>query len=334
MTRPRILVSNRVHAEVAGRLAAAGELDMNTSIEPWSGEELRARIPGATALMGFMPDCVDQALLDRAPQLRIVACALKGFDNYDIEACTRAGVWVSIVPDLLIAPTAELALGLAIGLARQIRPADLHVRSGAHRSWRAAFFGSGLEGAVVGIVGMGRLGRAIAARLQGFGCRSVLGVEPVATPHPGVENVSLAEALARADYLFLATPLTAGSIGLLNATNLALCKPGQFIINVGRGSVVDEEAVADALAGGRLGGYAADVFAFEDWALPGRPSGVCARLRAMENTLLTPHLGSAVSQVRLAIEQCAADNILAALAGERPPDAINQPAAPAVRRQA
>lgn len=327
MTRPRILVSNRVHAEVAGRLAAAGELDMNTSIEPWTGEELRARIPGATALMGFMPDCVDQALLDQAPQLRIVACALKGFDNYDIDACTRAGVWVSIVPDLLIAPTAELALGLAIGLARQIRPADLHVRSGSHRSWRAAFFGSGLEGSTAGIVGMGRLGRAIADRLAGFGCKRILGVDTDAVNYPAVTECGLEAALSESDYLFLATPLTMGSIGLLNSGTLSMCKHGQMVINVGRGSVVDEEAVAEALANGQLGGYAADVFAFEDWALPGRPRGIPARLLSMDNTLFTPHLGSAVRNVRLAIEQCAADNILAVLAGDEPPDAINRPVA-------
>ncbi|MBA3479432.1 MAG: hydroxyacid dehydrogenase, partial [Lautropia sp.] len=208
MMRPCIVITNPVHPPVLDLLQEAGEVVANASIAPWTRAELSERIAGASAIMAFMPDCVDADLLAQAPDLQIVACALKGYDNFDVDACTRAGVWVSIVPDLLIAPTAELAIGLAIGLARNVRLSDLHVRSGAHRGWRADFYGSGLAGAAVGIVGMGKLGSAIAQRLQGFGCGRVLGVDPRPFALDYVSRASLDQALAEADYLFVAAPLS------------------------------------------------------------------------------------------------------------------------------
>lgn len=324
MTSPRILVSHPIHPEVHARLAAAGEVVVNSDIEPWSYEELVARLRDADALMGFMTDRVDAAALADARRLKIVACALKGHDSYDIEACTRAGVWVSAVPDLLTAPTAELAVGLAIALGRQLRAGDAHVRSGAFAGWRTRFYGSGLAGSVVAVLGLGQVGAAIVERLQGFGCARVLGVDAAAR-HPRAEPVPLADALRQADYLFLAAPLLPGTLRLIDRLALAGAKPGQLIVNVGRGSVVDEDALADALHAGRIGGYAADVFAMEDWALPGRPRTIPQRLLEHPDTVLTPHIGSAVRSVRLAIEHSAADNILSVLAGEAPPDAVNQP---------
>lgn len=318
-----IVVTHPIHAEVAQRLAVLGTVDINTAIEPWSRAELAARLRHATAMMGFMTDQVDAGLLAQAPQLRIVACALKGYDSYDVDACTRAGVWVSIVPDLLTEPTAELAIGLGIGLARHVRAGDSLVRQGLYQGWRAQLYGGGLAGATVAVVGLGAVGRAIVDRLQGFGCARLLGVDPHA--HDArTEAVDLDVAMA-ADYVFVAAPLVASSHHLIDAAALARGKRGQYLINIGRGSVVDEHAVAESLAAGQLGGYAADVFEFEDWAWPGRPDSIAQRLLAQPNTLFTPHLGSAVQSVRLSIEHCAAENIEAGLAGRRPPQAINAP---------
>lgn len=271
-----------------------------------------------------MTDCVDRATLAQAPHLRVVACALKGFDSYDVDACTDAGVWVSIVPDLLTEPTAELAVGLAISLARQIRSADAYVREGSFAGWRPLFYGTGLADSIVTIVGLGKVGRAIAARLRGFGCR-LLGVDPEHDAIEGVELARLSEALKVSDYVFLAVPLAKPTYHLIGASELRLAKPQSFWINVGRGSVINEDAMADCLAAGHIGRYAADVFAFEDWLLPGRPSTITRRLLDHPNTLFTPHIGSAVRRVRLAIEHRAADNILAVLSGGEPPDAINRP---------
>jgi phosphonate dehydrogenase len=324
MNRPIIVATHRIHDEVAERLRQAGELRLNTGPEPWSPAELRARLQGASALMGFMTDRVDAELLAATPSLRIVACALKGPDSYDEDACTRAGVWMSIVPDLLTAPTAELAIGLAIGLGRNLREGDARVRSGAHRGWRAQLYGTGLDGSVAAVLGLGLVGRGIAARLQGFGCRRVLGFDPSAAAVPGVEPCTLEQAVSLADWLFVAVPLTPSTRHLVGASLLHDAKPGQLVVNVGRGSVVDEEAVAAALRSGRLGGYAADVFEFEDWSLPDAPTAVPDALRTAERTLFTPHIGSAVTRVRLEIEHRAASNILAVLANRRPPDAVNE----------
>lgn len=327
--RARIVVTNKIHDEVAERLSSVGEVILNDSQEPLSPVELRARLVDAAAMMGFMTDTVDAALLADARRLRIVACALKGFDSYDVDACTRAGVWVSIVPDLLTEPTAELAIGLAITLGRHIAEADAYVRAGRFQGWRPLFYGTGLSGSTVTVVGLGKVGRAIVTRLQGFGCAAILGVDPSATA-PGVTSSTLEHALPRSDYVFVAVPLSADTLHIIGAGQLRAMKPGALLINVGRGSVLDEEAVADALAAEWLGGYAADVFAFEDWAREGRPRNITSRLLSSDKTVLTPHIGSAVAKVRLAIEHRAADNIIAVLSGKPPPDAVNAPGLSAV----
>jgi phosphonate dehydrogenase len=323
-TPPHIVVTNRIHDDVAARLSAVGTVDVNTGVEPWSQEEMARRLARAGAMMGFMTDCVNARLLARAPQLRIVACALKGFDSYDVAACTERGIWLSIVPDLLTEPTAELAVGLAIGLGRHVRAADANVRRGAFAGWRPTFYGTGLAGSTVAIIGLGRVGSAIATRLSGFGCRLV-GVDPAATPLQGVEQMEFLPALAEADFVIVALPLTPATRHLVSRAALAAAKPGSLWINVGRGSVVDEDAMADALHAGAIGGYAADVFAFEDWRLSDRPRTIPEQLLAHPATLFTPHLGSAVRVVRHAIETRAADNILDVLDGRPPRDAINRP---------
>ena len=321
---PKILVTQHIHEEVQQRLSAYGDLDMNTGPDPWPQSEVIRRAAGATALMGFMTDQIDDELLRAAPQLKIVACALKGYDNYNVPACTQAEVWVSIVPDLLTEPTAELALGLAITLARQVRQGDAYVRSGRFEGWRPHFYGTGLHGSVAAVVGLGQVGRAIVQRLSGFGCARILGVDPHAQPS-GVEMVELESAVGLADYLFVAVPLAPGTHHLIGQKQLAQAKAGQLIINIGRGSVVDEAAVTLALQRMQISGYAADVFECEDWQLADRPRHISPELLARDDTVFTPHIGSAVRSVRLAIEQSAADNIIAVLQGRAPPDAINLP---------
>lgn len=321
--RPRVLLTQPVHREVMERLAALAEVDMHPGPEPLTPQQLAARLADADAMMGFMTDRVDASLLAQAPRLRIVACALKGFDSYDVEACTRAGVWMSIVPDLLTEPTAELAIGLAIGLARHVPAGDARVRGGRFQGWRPELYGRGLHGSTVAVLGLGRVGAAIVERLRGFGCGAILGVDASPVRIDGVRQCVLDEALAQADYVFVALPLTPGTRHLVGERELRRAPRGTLWINVGRGSVVDESAVASLLASGHVGGYAADVFEFEDWALPGRPADIAPALRQHPRTLFTPHLGSAVSEVRLAIEQRAADNIVAVLRGEPPPDAVN-----------
>jgi phosphonate dehydrogenase len=322
--RPRILVTNWVHETTLQQLALLGDVDANESRTPWPRDEVMRRAEKADAILAFMTDCIDAPFLAHCRRLRVVACALKGYDNFDMAACSTSGVWVTIVPDLLTEPTAELAVGLAIGLARNIRDGDALVRSGTFEGWRPILYGTGLDGSVVAIVGMGRVGRAIAQRLSGFGCR-MLGVDPAAETPPGMIRVGLNRALESSDYVILCAPLTPGARHQIGADALSRMNPDALLINVGRGSVVDENAVLAALESGKLGGYAADVFEMEDWALPDRPKSIHERLLAHPRTLFTPHLGSAVTAVRQAIEMRAVDNIADLLEGDRPRDAINEP---------
>jgi phosphonate dehydrogenase len=328
--RPLVVITNWVHQEVLDRLAPHARLVANPSRTPWTRHQVLQRATEADCLLAFMTDRVDRDFLARCPRLRVVACALKGHDNFDVAACTEAGVWLSIVPDLLTAPTAELAVGLAIALGRQVRPGDDWVRAGHFDGWRPQLYGRGLAGSVAGLAGFGRVGRAIAERLQGFGARLLAfdalplapGGPPVGLP---VRAVTWPELLAESDYLFVALPLGPTTLHLFDSAALRAMKRGALLINAGRGSVVDEAAVAASLAEGHLGGYAADVFEMEDWARPDRPAGIAPGLLADKTrTLLTPHLGSAVDDVRRDIALAAAHNIACVLQGQPPPDAVNR----------
>jgi len=313
-SRPRILVTQPLHASVLARLEVFADIDMNKGPEPWSEQKLREGAATADGLLTFMTDHVDEEFLAACPRLRMIGCALKGADNFDLIACQRRGVTVSVVPDLLTVPTAELAIGLLIGLGRHLRAGDALVRSGSFAGWRPVLYGAGLEGATIALLGFGRVGQAIAARLRGFGCR-LIGHDHAAPAPEGVTPMPLEAMLPVADALLLALPLTPGTRHIMDAARLATLPPHALLVNIARGSLVDEAAVAQALLAGRLQGYAADVFAMEDWALSDRPRAVPAALLAHPRTLFTPHLGSAVAQVREAIEMSAADSLAAYFAG-------------------
>lgn len=322
--RPLVIVTQRIHSEVADLLSAHARVAVNESSEPWPRERLLELTRDADALMVFMPDSLDDAFLAACPRLKIVAAALKGFDNFDVEACTRRGIWFSIVPDLLTDATAELALALLLGLARNVTAGDRLIRSGEFRGWRPILYGTGLHGATVGIVGFGRVGQALARVLKGFSCR-VMYCDSNPSGASEATQTSIDDLLAQSQFVVPLLPLTPETICLFNAATLAKMKRGSFLINVARGSVVDEEAVADALESGQLAGYAADTFEMEDWARADRPRAISPRLlRLTDRTLFTPHLGSAVDSVRLEIERAAALSILQVLRGERPPGAVNE----------
>ena len=256
--RPIVVASNRLHPQVVQRLTAVAELRAPLGDAPYDATSLALHLRDADAFMGFMTDRVDAAWLAGAPRLRIVGAALKGYDNYDPAACAAAGVWLTIVPELLTEPTAELAIGLAIGLGRHVLAGDRHVRSGQFDGWRPTHYGIGLAGSTVAVIGLGKVGRAIIDRLAGFGVRALLGVDPQARD-ARAQPVDLASAMRHADVVFVAAPLVPGTRHLVGRAALADAAPGLLIVNVGRGSVVDEAAIADALDAGRLGGYAADV---------------------------------------------------------------------------
>lgn len=320
-----IVVTHRVFPETLALLGKVGKVQAPSG-ERFGEDELRNPLADAQAAMVFMPDRVDGAFLSSAPRLRIIAAALKGYDNIDVEACTARGIWLSIVPDLLTAPTAELTIGLIIGLARHLRAADGHVRSGSFSGWTPRFYGLSLEQSTVGVVGTGAVGRAVARRLHGFGCRLLFSDERLTHPEdlpPGIERRSFDNLLAASDIVVLCAPLDVNSVHMIDASRLARMNPHALLVNPARGSLVDEAAVADALWAGRLGGYAADAFELEDLSRPDRPRSITQRLLNHPNTLFGAHIGSATTLARKAIEARAAENIIDAIEGRRPRDAIN-----------
>jgi len=319
--RPRVVVSNRIYPETLAALGRFADTEANSGPEPWSGDELLARCREADGLLAFMTDRIDGPFLECSPPLRIIACALKGADNFDLAAARQRNVAVSVVPDLLTEPTAELAIGLLIALGRNIVAGDRFVRAGGFRGWRPNLYGVGLAGAKVGLLGLGQVGRAVARRLAGFGCR-LIGHEPAAPPPPEVLAVSFNELLSASDAIVLALPLTGQTRHLIGQEALAAIQPTALLVNVARGSLVDEAAVAEALEQERLGGYAADVFEMEDWALPDRPREISPRLLAHPRTVFTPHLGSAVAETRRAIEAAAVDALEAFFAGRPVPGRV------------
>lgn len=320
----------------AAILSDAGlEVVAHDALEPLPAAEVRARVSRAAALLAFMPDAADGALAAASPHLRIVAGALAGADNFDVRALEAAGVWFTRVPDRLTAPTAELAVGLAVALARNFRAGDARVRFGDFAGWRPDLYGRSLAGADVGVLGLGKVGRAVAELALAFGAARVTFCDPDAAAAAWGAARGLARApdagalVAASDFIFPLTPLTPATRHLVGAAALARARPGALLVNAGRGGCVDEAAVARALAAGTLGGYAADVFELEDWALADRPRVIDAVLLAHPNTIFTPHLGSAVRSVRAEIEAEAAENVVDVLVrGVRPRGAVNAPPSP------
>lgn len=324
--KPRVLITHWVHQPVIDFLQQHCEVVANQTRLTWSREQVLVEAQRSDAMMAFMPDTVNESFLAECPRLKIVAAALKGPDNFDINACTRRGVWFTLVPDLLTIPTAELAIALLLGITRRVLEGDIHVRSGEFRGWRPELYGTGMTGRTAGLIGMGAVGRAIAARLGAFGV-NVLYADPLAVKlPPGVaaEHADFETVVAQSDFLLPLTHLNRDTFHMIGARALAMMKRGSYLINVGRGSLVDEAAVAAFLAAGHLAGYAADVFELEDWALESRPRVVHPQLLSdRARTLFTPHIGSAVDEVRQKIAMEAAHNIVDALEGRKPRGAMN-----------
>ncbi len=326
--KPRVVITHWVHPEVIALLEERCEVVANPTRETLTRETVLKRARNAQGLMAFIPDLVDDAFLAACPKLRVIAGVLKGYDNFDVESCRRRRVWFTIVPELLAVPAAELAVGLLLALTRKVLTGDELVRGGRFHGWRPILYASGLAGRTAGLIGMGAVGCAVARRLAAFEMKLLFVEDEEAAPAEtsGATRVLLGELLERSDYVLPLVPLTPRTFHLLDAAALAKMRPGSHIVNVGRGSLVDERAVAAALASGRLAGYAADVFEMEDCARPERPTDIpAALLRDRERTVFTPHLGTAVEEVRKEVALWAARSILEALGGKRPRGALTGP---------
>ena len=326
--KPTIVLTSYVHQHVYRQLRGHANIIIPQWPLPLEGAKLFEALHQAVAVMVFMHDRVDQSWLDAAPHLGLVAGALKGYDNIDVQACTHSNVWVSIVHDLLTEPTAELTIGLMISLGRSIQQGDQLIRSGKFTGWRPQFFGKGIANTTVGLLGFGAIGKAIAQKLCGFGC-DMLCWDQNQIPNDQQKQLNITQTnfdnlLCQSDWIISCLPLNDQTQHLINSQTLKLVKPDAMLINPSRGSVVDESAVANALVNEQLAGYAADVFEMEDWARTDRPHVITQQLLdCKKQTVLTPHLGSAVDLIRQQIEMQAANNIIDFLHARPPRGKIN-----------
>jgi lactate dehydrogenase-like 2-hydroxyacid dehydrogenase len=287
---------------------------------PPSRAELLRDAAGAVAVVSTLTDRVDAAVLDAAgPALRVVANVAVGFDNVDVAAARARHVVVTNTPGVLDAATADLTLGLVLALARRIAEGDRFLRTGTPWVWGPRMM-TGLDlsaGATLGVVGYGRIGRAVARRARAFDMRVL--ATPSRSPmtveeRAAVEFRDLAELLGDSDVVTLHCPLTPSTHHLVDDASLARMRPGALLVNTARGAIVDTEALVRALASGRLGGAALDVFEDEPHVDP--------RLLGLEQVVLTPHLGSAGASTRTAMCALAVRNVAAVLAGEVPPTPV------------
>ena len=285
--------------------------------------DLLALVAGADAMLSLLHDQVDEELLDAAgPRLRCVANVAVGYDNVDVEAAGRRGVTVTNTPGVLDDATADLTLALVLAATRRVAEGDRLIRAGRPWTWGMHFMlGSSLRGKLLGIVGLGGIGRRVAERARAFGMEIAYHSRRPAptevTTALAAERLPLERLLAEADVLSLHCPLTAETRGLIGAAELAAMKPTAVLVNTARGPIVDERALAAALAAGEIAAAGLDVYEREPWVEP--------RLLRLENAVLTPHLGSATVETRTAMAALAARNAIAVVRGEEPPTPVSPP---------
>jgi glyoxylate reductase len=308
----RVFVTRRLPGGALDRLAAEHEVEVWPERLPPGRDELLRRAPTLDGLLPLLTDPIDGELIAAAPRLRAISNYAVGVDNIDIDAATARGIPVGNTPDVLTDSTADLAVALMLGIGRRLAEGDAFVRSGAWHTWEPELLlGHDLHGATVGVVGFGRIGRAVARRLDGFAC------EVLHTSRSG--GVALDELLERSDFVTLHTPLTPETRGLIGGQALARMRPTAYLVNTARGPVVDTDALVRALHDGQIAGAALDVTDPEP--LPGDHP-----LLRTPNLLVLPHLGSASHATRERMAEMAVDNLLAGLARERMPHQVNEPA--------
>ncbi|MFA7296200.1 MAG: D-glycerate dehydrogenase [Dehalococcoidia bacterium] len=315
--RPRVLVTRALPGSAPlARLREAADVEVWSGDAPPTAEELRARATGCAGILAMLTERIDAALLDACPGLLAVANMAVGYDNIDVAAATARGVLVTNTPDVLTETTADMAWALLLAAARRVVEGERMIRQGAWGPWQPSWMlGHEVHGATLGIVGAGRIGRATAARAAGFGMRVLYASRSEAPNFPG-ERVDLDTLLRESHFVSVHVPLTEETRGMFDAAVFARMRPDAIFINTARGGVVDQPALLDALQRGVIAGAGLDVMTPE----PLPPSDP---LLTAPGLVVTPHLGSSTEATRVAMAALAVDNLLAALAGERPKHLVN-----------
>jgi len=319
--KKHVVLYKKLSAPLMERLQAHAEVTLIDDPKTPDGQaRLRDALPQADGLLGASLK-LDAQLLDLAPKLKAVSSVSVGVDNYDIDDLTRRGILLSNTPDVLTETTADTGFALIMATARRVVELATMVRNGEWtQNIGAEHFGTDVHGKTLGIIGMGRIGEAVAQRGHfGFGMPVLYHSH---SPKPAVEarfNAqyrSLDALLQEADFVCLTVPLTAETEGLIGAEQFARMRPETIFINIARGKVVDEQALINALQNGQIRAAGLDVFERE-------PLQADSPLLQLDNVVATPHMGSATHETREAMARCAVDNLVAALTGERPKDLVN-----------
>ncbi|PTX58268.1 glyoxylate reductase [Melghirimyces profundicolus] len=311
--RPKVLVSREIPAEGMDILREHCEVTVGAEDRMLKREELLALIPGMDGLLSMLTDRVDGEVMDAAPGLKVISNYAVGYDNIDVGEAYRRGIAVTNTPGVLTDATADLAWALLMDAARRVTEGDRLNRAGGWKEWAPMFhLGKEVTGSTLGIVGMGRIGRAVAKRARGFDMKVVYfsrrRKDPKEENRLGIRYLPFRELLREADFVSLHAPYTRKTRHLIGREELSLMKETAFLINTARGGLVDEKALVEALKAGEIAGAGLDVYEDEPRLSPG--------LKQLPNAVLAPHLGSATRETRGQMARRAAENIVAELLGE------------------
>ncbi len=318
--KPKVLVTREVFDETLDYLARHCEVESNQQDMALSPDMLAQHLAGKDGVMCCLTDRIDAKLLETCPQLKAAANIAVGYNNIDLAACTARGVMATNTPGVLDDSTADLAWALMLATARRITEVESYIRAGEWTGWRLKqWLGVDVHHATLGIIGMGRIGQAIAKRASGFDMKVIYSnrkpVSPDIEQRLNATYMSKDELLRQADFVVLQMPYSPETHHLIGATELKKMKPGAILINSTRGGVVDDAALIEALKNGTLRGAGLDVFENEPRLNPG--------FLQLRNVVLAPHIGSSTEATRRAMAMTAARNLVAALTGDTPPNLLN-----------
>jgi glyoxylate reductase len=306
---PRVLLTRRVPSSVIARLEAACELDLYTGREAIPRDELIRRVAGKHAVICLLTDRIDAEVLDAAADLRIVANIAVGYNNIDVAACRARGVVVANTPDVLTNACADFTWALILGITRRLGEAERQLRRGDWKGWALDhMLGTELRGKRLGLIGVGRIGRAVAEKAPAFGMQVAYSARRPVAELTDAEHLPLDHLLATSDVISLHCPLTPETRHLIDQKAFTKMKRTAYLINTSRGPVVDEAALAWALKQRLIAGAALDVYEKEPEVHPD--------LLGLENVMLIPHIASATTETRTAMANLAVSNVLAVLNGE------------------
>ena len=319
--RPRILISRKIFGEALAIVKQHFEVEENLSDTPFSPEVLTRKLQGKAGVIIRLTDRIDGVLLSHCPGLKIVSNIAVGYNNIDIEVCTRRRIMVTNTPGVLDDTTADFTWTLLLATARRVVEADQYLRSGNWKGWELMeFLGYDVHHKILGICGMGRIGRKVAQRAKGFNMQTlytdIVPADLSVEKELGIRFVDKKTLLSESDFVTIHVPLLLQTTYYISKTELNLMKPTAILINTSRGPVIDEKTLAEALQEGKIAGAGLDVYENEPEVEPA--------LLHMKNVVLAPHIASASHETRLRMAMMAAENLVTGLTGKRPPNLVNE----------